>query len=112
MKTQSPPLSCLTIVLAMGLNVVSAPSIAGEDVKVLLELLLGKGIITQDEYDSKIKKAQEIEELKQFHEAQDIRRATASIEKKSGRRKKIQNPVLRTSIGRLLLGIEHEKQFN
>ncbi len=88
LKTQSPPLSCLAIVLAMGLNVASAPSIAGEDVKVLLELLLEKGIITQDEYNSKIKKAQDIEELKQFHEAQDIRRATASIEKKAEEEKK------------------------
>ncbi len=69
MKTQSPPLSCLTIVLAMGLNITATPSYAGEDVKVLLELLLEKGIITQDEYNSKIKKAQDIEELKQFHEA-------------------------------------------
>ena len=61
-----------------------APSArAADDVKALLELLLEKGIITQDEYDKKIKKAQEIEEIRAFNEAQDVRRASAALDKRA-----------------------------
>ena len=66
----------------VGLTNVSTCVRAADDVKALLELLLEKGIITQDEYDKKIKKAQEIEEIRAFNEAQDVRRASAAIEKR------------------------------
>ena len=57
------------VALLAGLTIFSASARAAEDVKALLELLLEKGIITQDEYDKKIKKAQEIEEIRAFNEA-------------------------------------------
>ena len=48
---------------------------ASEDVKVLLEILLEKGVITQEEFDKKLKKAAEAQEIKEFNHAQDIRKA-------------------------------------
>ena len=64
------------------LATISGPVAAAEDVKALLELLMEKGIITREEYDKKIKKAQEIEEVRAFNEAQDVRRANAAIDKR------------------------------
>ncbi len=61
---------------------ISGPVAAADDVKALLELLMEKGIITREEYDKKIKKAQEIEEVRAFNEAQDVRRANAVIDKR------------------------------
>lgn len=61
---------------------ISGPVAAADDVKALLELLMEKGIITSEEYDKKIKKAQEIEEVRAFNEAQDVRRANAAIDKR------------------------------
>jgi hypothetical protein len=49
---------------------------ASEDVKVLLEILLEKGVITQEEFDKKLKKAAEAQEIKEFNQAQDIRKAS------------------------------------
>ena len=45
--------SCVALIA--GLTIFSASARAADDVKALLELLLEKGIITQDEYDKKIK---------------------------------------------------------
>ena len=53
---------------------------AGEDVRILLEILLEKGIITQEEFDQKLRKAQEKEDIRSFNESQDIRRAKHDIE--------------------------------
>lgn len=47
---------------------------ASEDVKVLLEILLEKGVIKQEEFDKKLKKAAEAQEIKEFNHAQDIRK--------------------------------------
>ena len=68
--------------ISLLLAAVSSPVAAADDVKALLELLMEKGIITSEEYDKKIKKAQEIEEVRAFNEAQDVRRANAAIEKR------------------------------
>jgi hypothetical protein len=56
---------------------------AGEDVRILLEILLEKGIITQEEFDQKLKKAQEKEDIRAFNESQDIRRANREIDKRA-----------------------------
>lgn len=75
-----PPAVCATLLL---LAAVSVPVAAADDVKALLELLMEKGIITSEEYDKKIKKAQEIEEVRAFNEAQDVRLANAAIDKRA-----------------------------
>ena len=56
---------------------------AGEDIRILLEILLEKGIITQEEFDQKLKKAQEKEDIRAFNESQDIRRANREIDKRA-----------------------------
>ena len=56
---------------------------AGEDVRILLEILLEKGIITQEEFDQKLRKAQEKEDIRAFNESQDIRRANREIDKRA-----------------------------
>jgi len=56
---------------------------AGEDIRILLEILLEKGIITQEEFDQKLKKAQEKEDIRSFNESQDIRRANREIDKRA-----------------------------
>ena len=62
---------------------------ASEDVKVLLEILLEKGVITQEEFDKKLKKAAEAQEIKEFNQAQDIRKATQAIEQRAEKERKI-----------------------
>lgn len=61
---------------------------AGEDVRILLEILLEKGIITQEEFDQKLKKAQEKEDIRAFNESQDIRRANREIDKRAEEERK------------------------
>ena len=61
---------------------------ASEDVKVLLEILLEKGVITQEEFDKKLKKAAEAQEIKEFNQAQDIRKASQAIEQSAEAEKK------------------------
>jgi hypothetical protein len=61
---------------------------ASEDVKVLLEILLEKGVITQEEFDKKLKKAAEAQEIKEFNQAQDIRKASQAIEQRAEAEKK------------------------
>ena len=62
---------------------------ASEDVKVLLEILLEKGVITQEEFDKKLKKVAEAQEIKEFNQAQDIRKANQAIEQRAERERKI-----------------------
>ena len=88
MKTRLACPSTRAVILALALGTVVAPTYAAEDLKALLEILLEKGVITRDEYNSKIKKAQESEEVRQFTEAQDVRRATQAIEKKAEEERK------------------------
>jgi predicted porin len=73
----------------------SAPitACAGDDVKVLLELLLEKGIITQEEFDQKLKVAREKEEIRAFNEAQDIRRANREIDKRAEDERKFKTQI-------------------
>ena len=66
---------------------------AGEDVKVLLEILKEKGIITQEEFDKKIKVAQDKEEIRAFNEAQDIRRANREIDKRAEDERKFKTQI-------------------
>ncbi len=60
-----------------------ASALAGDDVRVLLEILMEKGIITQEEFDQKLKKVREAEEIRTFNESQDIRRANREIDKRA-----------------------------
>ena len=63
-------------------------AVASDDVKALLEILLEKGVITQDEYDNKIKKAAERQEIKEFHQSQDLRKINQEIQKKADSERK------------------------
>lgn len=66
---------------------------AAEDVKVLLEILLEKGILTQEEFDKKLKKAQEAEEIRAFNAAQDISRANREIEQRAETERKFKTQI-------------------
>ena len=66
---------------------------AGDDVKVLLELLLEKGIITQEEFNQKLKVAREKEEIRAFNEAQDVRRANREIDKRAEDERKFKTQI-------------------
>jgi hypothetical protein len=66
---------------------------AGEDVKLLLEILKEKGIITQEEFDKKLKVAQDKEEIRAFNEAQDIRRANREIDKRAEDERKFKTQI-------------------
>lgn len=91
---KSFPLRCrpaaFVLALAAGLPL---PSSAAEDVKVLLELLLEKGIITQEEFDKKLRVAQEKEEIRAFNEAQDVRRANREIDKRAEEERKFKTQI-------------------
>ncbi len=79
------------LALAAGTFAVSAH--AGDEVKVLLEILLEKGILTQQEYDSKLKKLVEAEEIRAFNEAQDVRKATREIEQRAESERKYKTQI-------------------
>ena len=83
MKLQKLMHAATCAAVFVGLTNVTTCVRAADDVKALLELLLEKGIITQDQYDKKIKKAQESEEIRAFNEAQDVRRANAAVDKRA-----------------------------
>lgn len=76
----------LALVIAFCLPI--APAVAGEDVKELLEILMEKGIITQQEYETKIKKVADAEEIKAFNQAQDIRKASNDLEQRAEKERK------------------------
>lgn len=82
------------IALALGLFAsTQLAAHAGDDVKILLELLLEKGVITQDEFDQKLKLAREKEEIRAFNEAQDIRRANREIDKRAEDERKFKTQI-------------------
>ena len=66
---------------------------AGEDVQVLLEILREKGIITQEEFDQKLKAAREKEEIRAFNESQDIRRANREIDRRAEEERKFKTQI-------------------
>ncbi len=80
MNSRQKLISALSLVAFIGGSVGTA--VASDDVKALLEILLEKGVITQDEYDNKIKKAAERQEIKEFHQSQDLRKINQEIQKK------------------------------
>ncbi len=80
-------------VIALSLFSLGTAVHAGDDVKVLLEILLEKGILTQQEYDQKLKAAQAKEEIRAFNEAQDIRRANREIDKRAEEERKFKTQV-------------------
>ncbi len=75
--------------IAMLAAVIAGNVQAGEDVRALLEILLEKGILTLEEYDKKLKKVAEAQEIKEFNQAQDIRKATQELQKKAEAERKI-----------------------
>ncbi len=79
--------------LALGLLAFGTSVHAGEDVKVLLEILLEKGILTQEEFDKKLKKAQEAEEIRAFNAAQDISRANREIDQRAESERKFKTQI-------------------
>ncbi len=60
---------------------------------MLLEILLEKGIITQDEFDQKLKAVRAKEEIREFNEAQDIRRANREIDKRAEEERKFKTQI-------------------
>ena len=93
MSLRLPAPARLAALLATALSLNLTPALAGDDVKALLELLLEKGIITQAEYDAKIRKAQEMEEIRAFNEAQDVRRANREIDKRADDERKFKTQI-------------------
>ena len=79
--------------LALGLLAFGTAVHAGEDVKVLLEILLEKGILTQEEFDKKLKKVQEAEEIRAFNAAQDISRANREIDLRAESERKFKTQI-------------------
>ncbi len=77
------------LILGACIALSTANAYASEDVKVLLEILLEKGVITQEEFDKKLKKAAEAQEIKEFNQAQDIRKASQAIEQRAEKERKI-----------------------
>lgn len=45
---------------------------AGDDMRALLELLLEKGVITKEEFDTSLKKVTALAEIKEFNQAQSM----------------------------------------
>jgi len=82
--------ACLALAL-IALGPITAS--AGGDVKILLELLLEKGIITQEEFDQKLKVARDKEEIRAFNEAQDVRRANREIDKRAEDERKFKTQI-------------------
>lgn len=84
------PLPILALPALFGgyLLLAASPARAGEDVKMLLEMLVEKGVLTQEEVDQKLGKLRAAEEIRAFNEAQDIRRAKRDIDQRTERERK------------------------
>lgn len=72
---------CRAVMVATGVAAGSAQ--AGEDLRALLDILLEKGILTRDEYDNKLRKLTEAQEIREFNQAQDIRQVTQALQTKA-----------------------------
>lgn len=87
-RLRSLPILALTALFGGYLLLAVSPARAGEDVKMLLEILVEKGILTQEEVDQKLGKLRAAEEIRAFNEAQDIRRANREIDQRAERERK------------------------
>lgn len=79
--------------MALAASVAGSSAYAGDEVKVLLEILLEKGILTQEEYDTKLKKLVEAEEVRAFNQAQDVRKANREIEQRAEAERKYKTQI-------------------
>jgi predicted porin len=77
------PHNKLIITLISLFALTSPPLLAGDDMQALLEILLEKGIITQQEFDNKLEKAKTLEAGKARAQAQETK-APARITEASG----------------------------
>lgn len=93
MNTEISKAWLLRMTLAGALSIGAGGVQAGEDLRALLEILLEKGIITQDEYDKKLKKVAEAQEIKEFNQAQDVRKATQELQKKAEAERKFSTEI-------------------
>ncbi len=59
----------------------------------MLEILLEKGVITQEEFDKKLKKVADAEEIREFNQAQDVRKATQAIEQRAETERKFKTDI-------------------
>ncbi len=59
----------------------------------MLEILLEKGLITREEFDKKLKKVADAEEIREFNQAQDVRKATQAIEQRAETERKFKTDI-------------------
>lgn len=74
----------IAVAVAAVFATMSVPAIAADDIKGLMDLLLKKGVITQQEYDQHVQAAQDTTENQSFKEKRldsDVSKANAFIEK-------------------------------
>ncbi len=88
-STNMMPAKRLAVAVAAVCATMSVPVFAGDDMKGLMELLLKKGVITQQEYDQHIKAAEDAAENQAFKEkrlSEDVAKLNKAAEKsaKSG----------------------------
>lgn len=94
MKNPIPlPRPVLAAAAALLLNFPSPPANAGEDLRVLLEILVEKGVLTREEFDQKLKKLTEQQEIREFNQAQDIRKATQAVEQRAEAERKFKTEI-------------------
>lgn len=93
MTSSRPPSLRTAVSLLVLASACHLPAQAGEDVKVLLEILLEKGVITQEEFDKKLKKISQEQEVREFNQAQDIRKATKAVEQRAETERKFRTEI-------------------
>ncbi len=74
----------IAVAVATVFATMSVPAFAADDLKGLMDLLLKKGVITQQEYDANVQAAQDAAENKAFKEKridQDVSKANQYVEK-------------------------------
>ncbi len=85
--------SLVIIAIATLFAVCSTPVTAGDDVKVLLEILLEKGVITQQEFDAKLNKVAENDEIKAFNQSQELRKLSKEEAQRTEKEKTIKTEI-------------------